>query len=471
MINKKSAALALVFLLLFLFACGGKRPGESESSGLSAVSHIEDESFPALPENIRAAGVTSLNLEQKAAVTREGWESHFDELKTLGIDYVICAFTALTPYAAYQRTYFPASQGMLQNKDPAFTQYQEALENLLFAANEKGMKVFLGLNYAGEWDMVRASNTDWNTAQAERGAEIAGTIYKMYAEKYPGVLYGWYISWQMNNSYIVYKHRESADLLNKYIRALKKIAPGMPVLFSTVLGNDHTAATTANAFSEMLSLVEFGENDIYCAIDGIGTGQMRMDSSDYYLNLITSAAKKAGLTVWVGCETTVYGQPGQPAPLKRFMKQLETAGKYTGVTAAFSYSDAYSSAFGASPSVGNVYAGYVKSGVMEEEIPPGAPRITCVEIKGRNAVSVKISVTQNTYAVKTLALFIDGVPVAEFENTTRPNPKTVYEESFYLDLETYGKGKDIVIEALATDISGNISEKGNYQYTGKDEVP
>ncbi len=454
-----------MLISLFLSCSGGNHNGDDSSETLSYPGHSSessDENNYNYNDKVYAASVTYIDMENKITTPRANWEAHFDELNSLGIDRVICSCTALTPYAVYSRAYYPTGGETKENKKSSFTEYINALENLLAAAETKGIKVFVGLNYAEEWVTVRASNTDWNAAQAERAAEIAATLHSFYAEKYPNAFYGWYFPWRMNNSYIVHKTRESADLLKRYKDIFRLTDPSMPVLFTTVLGNDFTAAKTAEAFAEMLSMAGLDENDIYCCVDGIGTGQMRMDSLDYYYRLIIAEAKKASLNVWAGCETTVYGEPSQTALLSRFITQLEKAGNHSETIAALSYSDAYSANFGASPSVRGVYLSYVQSGEMEKEIPPDAPQITCVEISGRNALSVKVSVFQQTYAVGILRLYINGVQVAEYKNTSRPNPKTVYEESFYLNLSDYPG--EIIIKAAAEDITGNVSEIGVFKY-------
>lgn len=274
--------------------------------------------------------------------TEEQWQKHCDYLLEAGIDTVIIQCTSETPYGKISKVYYPTAVAA-EKRAEDFTEYPEMVERILKACEERGMKVYMGLNYSAEWWSIITSNPQWNKDQAEIGIATAKELYDLYKEKYPTVFYGWYFAWEYYNG-MEYCGTDCTDLsiafLNDFLDGLNGINPSMPMMLSPFVRNVVTPEQTQKEWETIFKNAHFREGDIFCCQDSVGAGHIKLEESESYMKALRNACNsKKGLKFWGNIEN--FTQDFQAAPLERFVKQMEIAKPYVEEYVTFAYSHYY----------------------------------------------------------------------------------------------------------------------------------
>lgn len=280
------------------------------------------------------------------------WDRHMKLLKEAGIDIVIIQWTAKTPAMKFSYTAYPSALAE-KNKVENFSEGGKyVLEGCLKAAQNNGMKVFVGLNESDEWWKDFVYNWDWCKAQAELGNEIADELYGLYKEKYPDAFYGWYYVWEMFNGMNGYE-KVCADMININLNHLTKLDSSMPLMLSPFVRTaGGTAEEAGEEWTEFFAHADFREGDIYCSQDAIGAGWMDIDSVvDYFKEIKKAIDTKPGLIFWANNENFTdtdvvkVEKKGDkrfiPAPVDRFVKQMELTDPFVTGHVTFAYSHYY----------------------------------------------------------------------------------------------------------------------------------
>ncbi|HBL85234.1 MAG: hypothetical protein A2Y17_03305 [Clostridiales bacterium GWF2_38_85] len=303
------------------------------------------------------------------------WDTHLKYLKEVGIDKVIIQWSANTPNLKFTYTAYPSILAS-ENKLAEF-QYggEYVVEGCLKAAQTNGMKVFVGLNEAPEWWSKYAYDEKWNTSQALLGNKIAKEIYDLYKSKYPEAFYGWYYVWEMFNS-MNGCEKACADMMNVNLDFLTELDPSMPLMLSPfVRAAEGDAVSAGLEWDRLFSMTNFRKGDIYCSQDAVGAGWMKIDLLDDYFREITKAIdKKDGLLFWANNENFTdtdivpdspkTGTRFIPAPLDRFVRQMEISDKYVSDHVTFAYSHYYSPDR-CDPKLHEAYKQYFETGKTE----------------------------------------------------------------------------------------------------------
>jgi len=271
-----------------------------------------------------------------ADFSRERIGLHFDGLLEAGIDTVIIQWTAVTPDGKIETSYYPAGA---PSSWPDFT------ENCLACAQERGMKVFLGLNIADEWWSNFGSDRAWMLAQARLGNEIAGRLYGFYKNKYPAAMAGWYFAWEFSNALSPYELR-CAEMLNVTLDYLSVLDASMPLMLSPFLTSAVSPAQTCASWSAVFANTRFREGDIFCCQDSVGAGHIGMGDLDRYFAAMKAAADtKPQLAFWANNENFTAAD-WSSAPLSRFVEQMKITSKYVENHVTFAYSHYYAADMG-----------------------------------------------------------------------------------------------------------------------------
>lgn len=282
----------------------------------------------------------------------EKWGNHMKYLLEAGIDTVIIQWVANTPGLEVTFAAYPTA---LAEKYPS-QEYKGGseyiVEGCLKAAQKHGIKVFLGLNGSPEWWSQFVNNEQWNTSQAELGNEIADELYELYKSKYPDSFYGWYYVWEMYNG-MSGKEKACSDMMNINLRHLTVLDPTMPLMLSPFVRLDGgTAKEAGEEWARFFATTDFRPGDIYCSQDAVGAGWMEIEHvEDYFREIKKAIDKKPGLLFWANNENftdtaVVKNSPKDgprfiPAPVERFIKQMELTDPYVSGHVTFAYSHYY----------------------------------------------------------------------------------------------------------------------------------
>ncbi len=266
---------------------------------------------------------------------------HYDNLLEVGIDTVIIQWTAETPEGKFKTVYYPSALAEQNPADGAAGGNRQFVERCLAAAEERGMKIFLGLNIADEWWSNFVNDKAWVTLQAERGNQIAQELYGLYKQKYPAAMHGWYFVWEFSNSMQRLESR-CADMLNSNLDFLTNLDPSMPLMLSPFITSGISPLQTQISCVKLFSFTRFRPGDIYCCQDSVGAGFIKLDELDKYFSAIKNAVDtKPELTFWANNECFTQAD-WSSAPLSRFVEQMKISSKYVENHVTFAYSHYYS---------------------------------------------------------------------------------------------------------------------------------
>ncbi|MBR4950291.1 MAG: DUF4434 domain-containing protein [Clostridia bacterium] len=219
--------------------------------------------------------------------TQEVWNNHFDELLEAGMDTFIIQWIATTPNGVLNKAHYPAK---LENREKSETyENSHMLEKCLKAAEERGIKVYVGLNSAPEWWSKGIYDRDWNIMQSEIGNEVATEIYNLYKKKYPNALAGFYWWFEMYNG-MGGKEESFAEMINIILNYLTKLDSSMPFVVSPFVRRTTSVEKTLEEWKKFFSLARFRKGDIFTMQDAIGAGHMDIELLDGYFDAIKKAA-------------------------------------------------------------------------------------------------------------------------------------------------------------------------------------
>lgn len=295
------------------------------------------------------------------------WQNELAALKELGMHYLVFAPTLHTDEEGINRMIY---QGSLPN---ASMKYKvDLVENCLRNAKKAGFKVFLGLNFNEKWWSANFS-ADWLFRQMELGNQLADDLTRLYKDRYPETMYGWYWVWEVDNLNCTTTERQDilARAININIDHLDQITPDMPLMLCPFV-NYRVGNSDANRemWQYVFSKTHFRAGDIFAPQDCVGAGGLELDMVDEWFADMNEAVKtKPGLLFWSDAETFDH-RFWTSAPLDRFVKQMEAVKPYVSNIITFAYSHYYS------PSqvikgFHDTYLAYVRTGSLPNEPVPG----------------------------------------------------------------------------------------------------
>ena len=267
-------------------------------------------------------------------------KSHLQTMYDVGIDILILQWSFENTSEGVTSVYYDASFESADKASLYNDSGKNLLGNILKAAEEVGVKVFVGLNNNDEWWQKGVNDKAWLTAQTEIGVEGAKQIYDTYKELYPNAFYGWYFVFEFYNMNATQAMLENAAyLLNGFRDELTKLDDSMPMMLSPFISSSGPdAEKTGEMWKNVFAMTNFLEGDIFCCQDSVGAGHITIDQLDGYYKAIKAAVDtKKGLRFWANNEDfnqAVWGT----APLDRFVKQMEISHPYVEAHITFAYS-------------------------------------------------------------------------------------------------------------------------------------
>jgi hypothetical protein len=280
---------------------------------------------------------------QFAPYSRAQISAHFTELKEAGIQYVIINDSARIENDYVRESYFPTNPALdaFNNNRPWGN---NLIEYILSAAQDTGIKVFVGLAYdRAWWDNCLPINTTWYQSRAELGNVLAQDIYDMFKHRFPDAFYGWYFPHEFFNN----KQGQEihfANFVNINRDFLWDLDDTMPMLISPFFAREHRNPTQTRAeLINFFNNTNFRRGDIYAPQDCVGVGRATIAESVEYFRAIQEArdATLPWLKLWANNEnfTPAFGT----APLSRLIEQIHATAPFVEKHITFSYSHYYAS--------------------------------------------------------------------------------------------------------------------------------
>ena len=277
-----------------------------------------------------------------ATWSQDRWNKHLDQLVQAGIDTFIIQWIANSPNGVIGTVYYPAdlpdyTKGSSYNK---YAMEAGMLEKCLKAAEEREIKVYVGLNAADEWWSKAVSDKTWYTQQSEIGNAIAKEIYDLYKEKYPNALAGFYWWFEMYNG-MGGREEAFADMININLDYLTTLDPSIPFVLSPFVTRNTTSVKAQQEWTKFFSYARFRKGDIFTMQDAVGAGHIDITQLDEYYAAIKKAVDtEPNVEFWANNENFIQSTWG-PSPLSRVVEQMEITDKYVTKHISFSYSHYY----------------------------------------------------------------------------------------------------------------------------------
>ena len=267
------------------------------------------------------------------------WKEHFERLLEVGIHIFILQWTADTPYGRFKDCCYQTALSA-DNALEEYVCHSDCVKEMLEAAKQTGMQVFLGLNVSDEWWNFNRIETDWGEKQAAIGVGMAKELYEKYYGEYSQVFAGWYWAWELYNHMPDELADTGSRFMNLYIEGLEKIDPSLPIMFSPFLNQKASPEATKRAWCRFFEASKLRKGDIFCCQDSIGAGFVDIENIESLYNAVAEAVKtKDGLEFWANNEN--FSPDFTAAPVSRFAKQLRLTDKYVSRHVTFSYSHYY----------------------------------------------------------------------------------------------------------------------------------
>ncbi|MEX2170923.1 MAG: DUF4434 domain-containing protein [Pirellulales bacterium] len=258
------------------------------------------------------------------------WQAELASMKRIGMD------TVVVNYVAYDNFYFyPTS---VPGGSPFAV---DSIERIMDAADQQGMKVYLGLHL--DPDQFTSSTFDLQANLAQGQAELSElwTRYGGHAS-----LAGWYMPQEFSD-YMVFNQPQLRDDIITYTSTVTNQAhasSGLPMMISPFFGQNPNAAAYANWWNTT-GLPQTGI-DIVAMQDGVGTHRTTIAESQTVFQALAPVMANHGVEFWANNESfnqihgwPIDGQPwaAEPTGIGFFVAQIESTNSFVEKSITFEF--------------------------------------------------------------------------------------------------------------------------------------
>ncbi len=465
----------LSFVLMAFVLCGAVFAACTPSDNSSNAESVPDTSEADVSEIIKTEKdypVLCGSFMQPGAFKDHSlsrMKEHLGYMLDVGIDTLILQWSFVTEGDKVSSVFYESSFGADKKTASCDESGKMLLNTILAAAEEMGVKVFIGLNENPEWWNKYVTDKNWLTDQAELGIEGAKQIYDTYKSKYPNAVHGWYFVFEFSNMNATDAQLDNASyLLRTYRNGLYDIDPEMPLMLSPfVTASGPSPEKTGEMWEKVFAKAEFRPGDIFCCQDSVGAGHITMDMlDDFYREIKEAVDTVEGFKFWANNEDFTHTD-WTTAPLNRFVEQMNISAKYVEAHVTFAYSHYQN------PDMGKTgqhlaYKTYYETG----KIPAStmvAPEIEVESVANGATVHISGSIANEDGTVAGIRITKDGSLAHSFDFSSGYGKK---EFTFAFD-DANVSGSGVAEYAVyAVDYYGNESPKATaeVEFNGKEGV-
>lgn len=288
----------------------------------------------------------------------EQWDDELNDMKAVGITTLILSDTAVRERrkdGGKWTLFYPSSLAALSGSRLK-TCAGDVIGAALRKCREHQIGVYLGTGGYADWDFRGGKGPDFPSF-CTLSAAVAEELYRLYSDRYPDTIKGWYFVPELNNNRFLCTPyaRKFADGITPLLAKLTEIDPALPFLMSPYYTKYFGAAgfaATKKFWDSFLSRTAFRPGDIIAPQDAVGAGWIGLSDSEAVMQMYRAAVDKAGkgVVLWANCENFTQSHTGLlfgpdktentafvPADPGRFQKQLRIVSPYVDNILAFSY--------------------------------------------------------------------------------------------------------------------------------------
>ena len=251
----------------------------------------------------------------------QDWRQKIREIADLGMEYVVVMATALYDRCYFQSKIFPFAD--IPCSDP--------IEEILSEADKRGLKVFLGNGFYGDWR--KASYNIESKEVISRSFKAMEELAGLYSHHES--FYGWYFP---DETCIILNYsKKFTDYVNLCSGFCHSLTPDKKTLIAPYGTN---LAYTNIRFVHTLSELDV---DFIAYQDEVGVKKTKVDRTARIFEKLRKAHDKAGRAkLWADIELfdfegMVYKSALIPADFERVKKQLENVAPYADKILCYQY--------------------------------------------------------------------------------------------------------------------------------------
>jgi chitodextrinase len=351
------------------------------------------------------------------------WEQEMLTLKEVGNELLIIQWTAdSTPTNMY--TYYPTSIPNL-SIDPMVV--GDLVENVLTAADNVGMNIWLGLNRNNEFSQKHANDQTWLYDHFALSETVLKELWDNYGHH--SSLTGFYHPSEMDNFNFIggggvpqnrmkTVYGSLADTVHSYTGKTISISPAIWRVSTTGFPGYSTA------WKEMwINILSGADLDYIMVQDCIGRSNPHtfQELDAWYQVTKQATDTKPTTKLWANAETFVEHSTtttpwwAESAPISRVVQQMNTAAPYVTGMVTFSYDHYQSPKFG-KPMFHESYKHYYLTGNVDAQAPSTPTSLSVVKV-GTDIVSLKWQASTDNIGAM-YYVYRDGVKVGRTDSTT-----------------------------------------------------
>lgn len=281
-----------------------------------------------------------------ARFTTAQWDAKIKEIAGTGMEYLVLMASALYYRAFYDTKIFPKWQ--LACRDP--------LEAVLSAADESGIKFFMGGGFYGDW---QDEKTISDPVAAKKRLQAMEELAKRYAH-HPS-FYGWY--WPDEAFINPHYSDEFIDYVNTCSRLARQLTPSAKIMIAPY------GTRVAKPDDKYVRQLDAMDVDIVAYQDEVGVRKSKVtETSRFYEGLRKAHDRAQKAKIWADVEifefeNEVYKSALLPAAFDRIQRQLEAVSPWVDEILVYQYQGMMnapgSSAFAGPPASTKLYSDYM----------------------------------------------------------------------------------------------------------------
>ncbi len=276
--------------------------------------------------------------------TADHWHKKVKEIADLGMEYIVLMATALYDRCYFKSEVYPFAD--IPCNDP--------IEALLSAADEYGIKVFLGNGFYGDWRKAGSNIKDEKViARSFKAMEELSALYAHHKS-----FFGWYFP---DETCIILRFsKDFVKYVNRCSALCRELTPNKKTLIAPFGTN---LALTNKSYVKCLMELDV---DFIAYQDEVGVKKTPVGRTEKIFERLRKAHDKAGRAeLWADIELftfegAVYNSALLPADFSRVKRQLENVAPYCDKILCYQYPGLLN------PANSDVFAGHESSSVLYE---------------------------------------------------------------------------------------------------------